>query len=80
MPMGTSIPFESSNDYDNRMDQTLFDHHPEGVGVLMSLCLLLKKRIEKGQAKRSVVGAMIRVKHSNQSVVRCLVTESDHRV
>lgn len=45
---GASTPFESSNDYDNRMNQTLFDNHPEGVGVLVSPRLLLRKRIEKG--------------------------------
>lgn len=42
LSLGASISFESTDEEDNQRYQTLFDDHPEGMGVLVSPWLLLQ--------------------------------------
>lgn len=45
MPLGASIPFERTDEEDSY--KYLFDGDPEGMGVLVSPCSLLRVRIER---------------------------------
>lgn len=49
LPRGASFRFERTDEEDNHKCQTLFDNHPEEMGVLVSPCSLLRMRIAKGE-------------------------------
>lgn len=46
LPLGASRPFENTDLENNQRYQTLFYDHPEGMGVLVSLCSLMDEDIE----------------------------------